>query len=59
MINLEQIGYFLYMESQEKKEIEEQDKVNVDSTSDLEGIMSSTSQSLLEEDNFPKYHPPS
>ena len=51
MLNLEQINYFLYMESQEKKEREEQEKVNVDSDNDLVGEMSSTNPNLLEEED--------
>ena len=51
MLNLEQINYFLYMESQEKKEREEQEKVNVDFDNDLVGVLSSTNPNLLEEED--------
>ena len=36
MLDMQDIGYFLFMEQQEKKEREEQLKVNVKSNYDLE-----------------------
>ena len=36
MLDMQDIGYFLFMEQQEKKEREEQPKVNVKSNYDLE-----------------------
>lgn len=42
-IELEQIGYFLYMEEQEKRQ-QEQLKVNADLESDLVGVEATTKE---------------
>ena len=58
MLNLEQIGYLLYMESQEKKEKEDQEKVNVELEDDLERLLTTTNKRSYEKDTIPKYYPP-
>ena len=43
-IDMQQIGYFLYMEEQERKQQEEQQKVNAEINPDLVGEKATTNE---------------
>ena len=56
MLDIEEIGYFIFMEEQERKAAQ-QEEVNVNSKYDLVPKLTATSEEEEDEQKFPEYTP--